>query len=93
MYVNILIRCIFIKQGVHFKIVLLQASHATYIFFQTRFVNKILWNSNIILNLVEVTSCLWPLRKKCPYSELFWSTLSLIRIEYGEFLQKQMKRK
>ena len=24
------------------------------------------------------------LRKKCPYSELFWSVFSRIRIEYGE---------
>ena len=24
------------------------------------------------------------LRRKCPYSELFWSTFSLIRTEYGE---------
>ena len=26
------------------------------------------------------------LRKKCPYSELFWSTFSRIRTEYGEIL-------
>ena len=25
-----------------------------------------------------------PLRKKCPYSELFWSAFSQIRTEYGE---------
>ena len=27
------------------------------------------------------------LRKKCPYSELFWSTFSRIRTEYGEILR------
>ena len=27
-----------------------------------------------------------PLREKCPYSELFWSTFARIRIEYGEIL-------
>ena len=27
------------------------------------------------------------LREKCPYSELFWSTLSRIRTEYGEILR------
>ena len=27
------------------------------------------------------------LRKKCPYSELFWSAFSGIRIEYGEILR------
>ena len=26
------------------------------------------------------------LRKKCPYSELFWSVFSRIRTEYGEIL-------
>ena len=26
------------------------------------------------------------LRKKCPYSELFWSVFSRIRTEYGEYL-------
>ena len=26
------------------------------------------------------------LRKKCPYSELFWSAFSIIRTEYGEIL-------
>ena len=26
------------------------------------------------------------LREKCPYSELFWSTFSSIRTEYGEIL-------
>ena len=26
------------------------------------------------------------LRKKCPYSELFWSTFSRIRTEYGEIV-------
>ena len=26
------------------------------------------------------------LRKKCPYSELFWSAFSRIRTEYGEIL-------
>ena len=26
----------------------------------------------------------YTLRKKCPYSELFWSAFSNIRIEYGE---------
>ena len=25
-----------------------------------------------------------PLREKCPYSDLFWSAFSRIRIEYGE---------
>ena len=28
-----------------------------------------------------------PLRKKCPYSVLFWSVLSRIRTEYGEILR------
>ena len=27
------------------------------------------------------------LRKKCPYSELFWSTFSRIQTEYGEMLR------
>ena len=27
-----------------------------------------------------------PLREKCPYLELFWSTFAGIRIEYGEIL-------
>ena len=27
------------------------------------------------------------LRKKCPYSELFWSVVSRIRTEYGELLR------
>ena len=27
------------------------------------------------------------LRKKCPYSELFWSVFSRIRTEYGEILR------
>ena len=27
------------------------------------------------------------LRKKCPYSELFWSAFSRIRTEYGEILR------
>ena len=27
------------------------------------------------------------LRNKCPYSELFWSTFSRIRTEYGEILR------
>ena len=27
------------------------------------------------------------LREKCPYSELFWSTFSRIRTEYGEILR------
>ena len=27
------------------------------------------------------------LRKKCPYSELFWSAYSRIRTEYGEILR------
>ena len=26
------------------------------------------------------------LRRKCPYSEIFWSTFSRIRTEYGEIL-------
>ena len=26
-------------------------------------------------------------REKCPYSELFWSTFSRIRIEHGEILR------
>ena len=26
-------------------------------------------------------------RKKCPYSELFWSAFSRIRTEYGELLR------
>ena len=29
----------------------------------------------------------WTLRKKCPYSELFWSVLSRIRTEYEEILR------
>ena len=31
--------------------------------------------------------CLIRLRKKCPYSELFWSAFSHIRTEYGEILR------
>ena len=27
------------------------------------------------------------MRKKCPYSDLFWSALSSIRTEYGEILR------
>ena len=27
------------------------------------------------------------MRKKCPYSELFWSTFFRIRTEYGEILR------
>ena len=34
----------------------------------------------ILLNLLT-------LRKKCPYSELFWSEFSCIRTEYGEILR------
>ena len=29
-----------------------------------------------------------PLRKKCPYSEFFWSAFSRIRTEYGDLLHK-----
>ena len=29
----------------------------------------------------------YALRKKCPYSELFWSVFSRIRTEYGEILR------
>ena len=29
----------------------------------------------------------YPLRDKCPYSELFWSVFSRIRTEYGEILR------
>ena len=29
----------------------------------------------------------WTLRKKCPYSELFWFVFSRIRAEYGEILR------
>ena len=29
------------------------------------------------------------LRKKCPYSELFWSAFSRIRTEYGEILRSE----
>ena len=29
---------------------------------------------------------LFTLREKCPYSEFFWSVLSLVRTEYGEIL-------
>ena len=29
---------------------------------------------------------LTPLREMCPYSELFWSAFSRIRIEYGEIV-------
>ena len=28
------------------------------------------------------------LRKRCPYSEFFWSVLSRIRTEYGDVLRK-----
>ena len=31
-----------------------------------------------------VPHCLYPLRKKCPYSKLFWSAFSCIRTECGE---------
>ena len=33
-----------------------------------------------------LTGFFLPLRKKCPYSELFWSAFSRIRTEYGEIL-------
>ena len=38
-------------------------------------------NTNLIISktLLKLT-----LRKKCPYSELFWSAFSYIRTEYGE---------
>ena len=32
------------------------------------------------------------LRKKCPYSELFWSVFSRIRTEYGEILRKNTEQ-
>ena len=32
------------------------------------------------------------LRKKCPYSELFWSTFSSIRIEYREIFPYSVRR-
>ena len=35
----------------------------------------------------NVTTQYLSLRKKCPYSELCWSALSLIRTEYGEILR------
>ena len=35
-----------------------------------------------IVNILNTT-----LRKKCPYSELFWSTFSSIRTDYGQILR------
>ena len=39
-----------------------------------------------LLYFAEQKLQIWiiPLRKKCPYSELFWSAFSRIRTEYGE---------
>ena len=34
--------------------------------------------------MAEMESVRKTLRKKCPYSELFWSVFSRIRTEYGE---------
>ena len=31
------------------------------------------------------------LREKCPYLELFWSTFSRIRAEYGEILRYSLR--
>ena len=39
----------------------------------------------VYLNIAYEYS-LTPLRKNCPYSELFWSAFSRIRTEYGEIL-------
>ena len=45
----------------------------------------------LIINPLECVSLIrwnqylqWTLRKKCPYSELFWSVISRIRTDYGE---------
>ena len=41
-----------------------------------------------ILNKLYI---IYTLRKKCPYSELFWSAFSRIRTEYGQILRIQSK--
>ena len=35
----------------------------------------------------ETSFMQYSLRKKCPYSELFWSVFSRIRTEFGEILR------
>ena len=40
--------------------------------------------SNNLLTLKAFTCNNYSLRKKCPYSELFWSSFSHIRTEYRE---------
>ena len=37
--------------------------------------------------IIYLLSQNFTLRKKCPYSELFWSAFSRIRTEYGEILR------
>ena len=39
-----------------------------------------------MLSLELISSIVLALREKCTYSELFWSTFSPIRTEYGEIL-------
>ena len=34
----------------------------------------------------------YSLRKKCPYSELFWSVFSRIRTEYGEIRGRDVSK-
>ena len=41
------------------------------------------FNFHGLMKLIESPSLL----KKCPYSELFWSVFSHIRIEYGEIFK------
>ena len=44
-------------------------------------------NSVLGLRFYEIKSNI-TLRKKCPYSELFWSAFSRIWTEYGEILPR-----
>ena len=47
---------------------------------QVKFINRF----TIDLDSLEIFHGTLTLRKKCPYSELFWSAFSSIRTEYGE---------
>ena len=58
-------------------------------FFWESFVNNKLTDSHLEKNrnVAEEKEKVIHLRKKCPYSELFWSVFSRIWTEYGEILR------